>query len=679
MITFSSQLPQYAENLRVAQKNGPVPNKGIASFQLNKNLSQECVEKDIETKSLALLRAKPFMYFQKHQQDHLFHTIVHIALKGYQDREVRALQLRYGVAHITHHAFCKLEAVQSLVEQIFQFKHPQMGISTQQEKLGLLRIFQHRHNFFYYTKMLLFSNASSPQQVEAIIDKILLDIKALEDPHSSQIICLENGATCFIFPGGWSGKKNSTGHYVNFEFRKDAKGHYFFIIHNRGEGSNNQKLHGSLSFKKEGKTYSRTCTPIQTFKQALQNRPFLSLLVRASLEDKTLSGDMLYEFIYAYFIERNRGSIIQSIYEQKAQALLHFCDIEDIDPVLRKKATEVAEQLLDFDPNFHSQQLFATCAESSTTPAEKNMAPASVQRALKSHTLSLLLQKIKQQYLMPSPILKHLTAAEIIWKLKFRLKHNLLWLNYVEGLEKMLQRLEDLEKQIIKNKKIIPGKHRTIDKIQSELDLTVTMIGDVKQNIKKQEKVLKDAARSIANIKRKEAILNQLQMCMQNIYASKNALSAFLISNCQIQLKALIYNIQKSARIDCTYSYTKLTSQMQLLLTLTMDVSRLKLEILVHAELLDQLAAKDELSNSIKNQFHHLKTLLKGFHYLQPLLRGLEFYLIENREAKIFQIHIEKQIKKLNSKLKNPPQKNIDKMINAVRELRLEFAKLIEV
>jgi hypothetical protein len=573
LVSLHTTYSPHAEKLDFLQKSTPhykAAQEAILTLEQallrHKNNSQPVHLIQQEEKILPLLSLSP-IFPKEFIKNHLFNTIVHIALKSYQDPETYPLQKKYERTHAAHHGFYKLKAIEKLVRQTFQDSYPE--ICTLQQKQGLLRIFQHRYNYFNYLVML----ASPPicdysKKVETIVDKVIFDIEALDDPQSLQVTYLENGDTCFVLPSIWTWDAvQNFSHLTNFEFRKDSADRYFFILYNRQLSC--KKLGGSISFKKGGKCHRRTCTTIQTSKEALQNPQFISLLVRASLQVEQFSPQEVYDIIYHYLIENNEGCPIQSSIETSAQALLQSG--KNLDSLLQKKIVEVAEQAVLFDAAFHSRQLFHTCVESSATLAEKNMAPPSVRRVLKKHTLNFLLKDIKQQYILPLNL-----KSRTVWTLIAKLKSDLQPpdIKYVENLEKTLLYLTYVEKQVIKNKKTMQSLEEPCEEMPSKLALNDQMMANAKQKLKRSEKLLQ------------------------------------------------------------------------------------------------------KLIASIEKQLSHLQILLEKS-FLYPLLLEIKLHLIENREAKTLKAHVEKQIKKLNNKLRNPPQKDVAKTLDLIGQLKLELAKKI--
>ncbi|MBA3722631.1 MAG: hypothetical protein H0W88_09550 [Parachlamydiaceae bacterium] len=353
-------------------------------------------------KALKLIRYNPRAKLTTTQKNHLLSQAVHIGLKGYKHQETQDLQNRYQSTHVNEYSGQRAQYALDLLKDAVNSDTPTLGITTEAEKEGLLRVYKHRENFATYRNM--FPDDGTPftndkdgkDQIKKIIDRVSNNINQLDKPLSPDVVTLENGTTTFVIPGGWRG------HYISFEFRKNQDGTFEFVIHNRGENSDNKKFHGDLTFSHDGKRYARTRIPIRVTKEVLQNPEFLTFLIEhANTSAIDSTGASVYDKIHEYLIEKGQGKILISDQEKLATSLHKFFNANSVkmDPSLIKKR-EILYQILKSDPNFHSYQLFGTCGESNMTSVEDEMAPKNVHRALKFYTLGGFIDQMMERYLL---------------------------------------------------------------------------------------------------------------------------------------------------------------------------------------------------------------------------------------------------------------------------------------
>lgn len=214
-----------------------------------------------------------------------------------------------------------------------------------------------------------------------------MGIAALDNPNSPLITRLDDGTTSFSFPGGFCG------HYITYEVRKKDN-NYYFIIHNRGSGIQDSRLHGDVEIQSEHRTYMRTRVVIQVAREAL-NKEFFEYLNKAFLNDNNIEG--AYNKIYSHLITDNNGQIVVS----GADALLERlakANAKSLSAEVKKKVSDLILKLLPFCSNYHSIQLFGTCAESNLTEVERDMASPRVRRILKWFTINELCNLVANQH-----------------------------------------------------------------------------------------------------------------------------------------------------------------------------------------------------------------------------------------------------------------------------------------
>ncbi|MBA3722634.1 MAG: hypothetical protein H0W88_09565 [Parachlamydiaceae bacterium] len=321
------------------------------------------------------------------QRKHLFVQAVHVGLKGYVDPEISLIQKDYSGTFEKEHSISRAQYALELLVKSMSSLTPIRGIETEKDKEDLARICKHRTNFRN-----LCSQYSNLKVSDEQIRKMIQDsINALDDPNSPAVVKLENGTTSFVIPGGW------TGHYISYEIRKNKDGTYEFIIHNRGDQSNDERFHGKVTFVHGNKTYARTRVPIRVSKKVLENSKFLDFIINAQRSD-THTGKQVYDKFYEHLIRGNE-EILVSENEKHIKSLIELSKNESLPTEQKEKIKTLIFQLIKTDPNFHSRQLYGTCTESNATTPEKDMASKGIQRLLKLYTISGITDDIRQQFL----------------------------------------------------------------------------------------------------------------------------------------------------------------------------------------------------------------------------------------------------------------------------------------
>jgi hypothetical protein len=125
----------------------------------------------------------------------------------------------------------------------------------------------------------------------------------LTNPESDQVVHLPDGSATFSIPGGWRG------HYVTYEVKMapddHGNSHYFFIMHNRGEGVHHP-IHGPLTFKdNNGVIYKKTSVSIEVPKGALSEAFFKELTASHLFSGKKACYDCIQKHLLDF------GGVIQ--------------------------------------------------------------------------------------------------------------------------------------------------------------------------------------------------------------------------------------------------------------------------------------------------------------------------------------------------------------------------------
>jgi len=273
-------------------------------------------------------------------------------------------------------------------------------LKTIDQQKELFRICQHRDNFLNY--FYLFSKPRLDKDYSIIVNDLISNINELDNPDSNRVNHLDDGSTSFTIPGGNLGVDTESeteakfeSHFTTFEFAK-KKNAYLFITHNRGEGSEDIRLHEPIDFPDPtGKIYAKTSVAIEVSKDALQNPSFLLNLITARVEH-FIPISCLYDAIYHHLIKMSHGKIVKTENEDLLKQLYIQSQHPLLDPSSQNESKKIALSLIHFDPYFHSTQLYGSCTESNFTPTEKLLASRSVHRKLKKDLLLHLLPQTQE-------------------------------------------------------------------------------------------------------------------------------------------------------------------------------------------------------------------------------------------------------------------------------------------
>lgn len=259
------------------------------------------------------------------------------------------------------------------------------------------------------------------ERAQEVVKCIQKRCDALSTPRSADVVHVtskEGNYACFSFPGG------HRSHYVTYEAQyHPTSGRYFFIIHNRGDGSSDKELHGSLEIRTaEGTRYKRTSVKIEVSLEQLKDPEFLGNLYKKMWTAKTMSEG--YKVIKKHLLKKDPISmrplnIVMSPQETKcihyedrvnkcSQAIEEYAQKDHLTKQERELLRGARSQkkhlerriktlkafLVSHDPAFHSLQTFGTCTESNSTSPEKSMASSSVRRELKLFTIDQLANEL---------------------------------------------------------------------------------------------------------------------------------------------------------------------------------------------------------------------------------------------------------------------------------------------
>lgn len=229
-------------------------------------------------------------------------------------------------------------------------------------------------------------------------------IQNLATQNSQNVIQLDDGSSTFCVSGG--NHKNP----VCFEFKRNNKGQYFLIIHNRfAEAPNNDYLieGQTTKFEFEGRTYGKTSIAIQFEDSSkLSDKDFLRALFNA---EKSGSTEEAYKIIKEHLLRgENPGIVVQDLKElelQECQKKIKLLEKKKkkshIDSKtrskeltqLRRKEKNLIKYLLKKDPSFNTFAAFYS-AESNFSPSEQGMATFATRQKLRHYTIQVIVDQI---------------------------------------------------------------------------------------------------------------------------------------------------------------------------------------------------------------------------------------------------------------------------------------------
>lgn len=349
-------------------------------------------------KALRTLQDKPKPDLLVHSNKNpILNQIVNFGLKGYLHDETIKVQEKYSESvRGHHHSYVRAEQTCKLLKEIVSTESPIIGTTSPEEKLGLIRICQHRNNFFRYQtlfhrfeELTIHDIKERLDQQNIIVQEIQNNIDELNNPSSSKVVSLGDGKICFAIPGGWAR------HAISFEFRKENN-LYFFIIHNKGEQSGDPRLHGQVTFAIGEKNYGKTRVKIQVLKEALKNPEFLSNLISSTYLDY-FNKTFVYDVIHNFLIKKMKGKIICSQHERLLDSLYKLVGSDLLETNAEKDIQSFASKIIKDSEDFHSRQRFGTCAESNLTVMEKEMAPSITRRVIKFYILAGLINQLIEE------------------------------------------------------------------------------------------------------------------------------------------------------------------------------------------------------------------------------------------------------------------------------------------
>lgn len=241
----------------------------------------------------------------------------------------------------------------------------------------------------------------------ASVAEIFKRIDELEKKDSDLVVHHADGSSSFSIPGGTSD------HYVLYEFKRDAKGDHYFIIHNR-DGVD-ETIHGPLKYEMNNKIYAKTSVAIKVDKAQIQDKAFVRKILDSMDQDDI---ETPYQAIKDHLLAKG-AAIRISAQESEVRHIKERMDTIEketrakVEPGNLQRALEANDQwkslradyerrfvqLIDADPSFHSKQVYTSCAESCLTGPEKSMASKPMRRQIKLNSIVMLTSKLEKSVL----------------------------------------------------------------------------------------------------------------------------------------------------------------------------------------------------------------------------------------------------------------------------------------
>ncbi|MBA3721557.1 MAG: hypothetical protein H0W88_04055 [Parachlamydiaceae bacterium] len=646
----------YADVL--SQKNKEVDNTRLALLDINKTLADSKIdyskkENQFIKQALKILKAHPQRILSESQKNHLFTQAFHVGLKGSIIEDILPLHPYYQGVYSPQYAQLRAKYALTLLKLVIESDKPVEGFTTPKDQEQLLVICKQRNLFCDYQDLFADIHSNPDEKnpaIKKITDKFIDNINELDNPDSSNVITLENGDRSFIFPGGWHK------HYISYEIKKTKSGDYEFIIHNRGEKSDDTRFHSSFTQKIGDKTYARTRVPIRISKESLQNRDFVTFLVQAK-KNSSSSGTLVYDKLYKHLIEDGKGQIILSEEEKLINILRGIINPYSLNKDDKTKIDVFIEDLIHADPNFHSLQLFGTCGESNLTTTEKDRADNSIHRTLKFYTLAGFVEEIKRKYLNKKDPLKTKDTSEAIIEL-----------------EKQLPKDSPILEKTKKIKEFIEAYNMFLE---SEKDFRA-IAGDPDKLLVRKTAYETDKAKAIA---RRDAVLKE---CEPQITAMKKVIDSIsdnakrdeakeyfdLIGTTDqgfdfLDFKDEFFNIQTGYHLFIS-DKSSYGDPMQILEEKCKVIDELDKEIDMHDKNIQNLTPETYFPFTAKHKRYLVEATLKQLYEIDmatntpliSLINEIHEHLIKEFEIdKRFEVHIGGKISSLRKKIEKPPSK----------------------
>lgn len=364
----------------------------------------------LRDKILSLLSKKPNEEEQRlatKQRNDPLGELFHIGLKGNLSEEIANLESDYGRTYFIHYAYERIKNALAFLEQLNN--SDSFGDKTKEEIQGLINICQHRLIIFNYALRLDRIENKTEEELNGLVAEIRANIDLLDRADSEKVVSSEDGSAFFAIPGG------SATHYVSYEFRKKAGTPplYFFVIHNRGEKDGGENIHGSFSFKIDGKEYQRTSVPIQISKEALKNPEFIKALIKGG-------GEPLvpYHAIKSHLLDKG-GKIIEGEEEKIIKKLQYMLANPTLFSLTEEDILKIEKNingLVKESENIHSTQILETCTESNQTELEKKLSSSSIRKELKLFTLQNITDQVVAKIRNTPPINIETEKPTIVYK-----------------------------------------------------------------------------------------------------------------------------------------------------------------------------------------------------------------------------------------------------------------------
>ena len=246
---------------------------------------------------------------------------------------------------------------------------------------GLHRIHLFRQQMLDQAKVIGRFMIPEEKDLQTLTNELYNRFRSLSDPNAKDVIRQDDGSTMMGIIGG------CVGHTIGYEIRH-TQGEYQFVIHNRGNGINDTRIHGDNSFHGGGSEYRRATTCISISKEHI-TREFLDGLLRLPNETNNISD--VYDYITTHILETQCNGKTGVILISPQEQALNECILQSQENSPRY--FQILQSLVQ-ENIFESTQAYGTCVESNTTAPEKTMCDKQTYTNLRVFSMNQILSDI---------------------------------------------------------------------------------------------------------------------------------------------------------------------------------------------------------------------------------------------------------------------------------------------
>ncbi len=140
-----------------------------------------------------------------------------------------------------------------------------------------------------------------------------------------------------------------------FEFKKGPNNYYYFIIHNRGQGIEDESLHGKVRVQDNGRLIGKTSVMLLGTKESIVQETFLQGLLQIYCTSGNLTD--AYALIKKHLLEEGKCTLQTSMLEEKTTRVIKELasnqltaeKLQAARTVLKNLTTELLKHDLSFD------------------------------------------------------------------------------------------------------------------------------------------------------------------------------------------------------------------------------------------------------------------------------------------------------------------------------------------